>query len=336
MRLLPGVVLAITCLVAGQSYSQQYHLLREIHVGGTGGWDYIAVNTANHRIYLSHGMQVNVVDQKTGDSVGVIPNTEGVHGIAFAGEKGYTSNGRSNSVTVFDLKTNDTLTRIPSGQNPDAIMYEPFSKTIVTCNGRSQDLSFIDVAANKVVNTIAVGGKPETAVCDGAGNLWVNVEDKNEVVHVDLKAMKAAEHWKTGTGESPAGLAIDVKNHRLFVGCGDNKKLVVLNSDNGTVVQELPIGSGCDGVAFDAEAGDVFASNGEGTLTVIHADAPDTYSVTATVPTKPAARTLTVDQSSHRVYLPTAKVEQQPPAEGSTRPRRTVLPGTFEVLEVGK
>src|SRR5882757_2611812 len=173
-----------------------YHVAKTFHIASSGGWDYIAVGPGNNRLYVSHGTQVNILDQKTGDSVGVIPNTTGVHGIAFdaALGKGYTSNGRLNNVTVFDLKTNQVTGQIATGQNPDAIMYEPFSKTIITCNGRSKNLTIIDPVQNKVIDSVDVGGKPETAVTDGAGKIFVNVEDKSEIVAIDVKTFKVLNH----------------------------------------------------------------------------------------------------------------------------------------------
>jgi len=196
----------------------EFHLIKTFHIQSTGGWDYIAVGPANNRLYVSHGTQVNILDKTTGDSIGVIENTTGVHGIAFDKEqnKGFTSNGRLNNVTVFDLKTNKVITQIPSGQNPDAILYEPFSKKIITCNGRSQNLSIIDPIENKLIDSIAVGGKPETAVSDGAGKLYVNIEDKNEIAVVDLKSRKVIAHWPVTPGEEPTGLVLDKKTNQYL------------------------------------------------------------------------------------------------------------------------
>lgn len=293
-----------------------------------GGWDYISVGP-DKRVYVSHGTQVNILDQKTGDSVGVIPNTTGVHGIAFDHRgKGYTSNGRLNTVTVFDLKTDAVEGQIETGQNPDAIMYDPFTKSIITCNGRSHNLSIIDVETGKVTDSIAVGGKPETAVSDGEGHVYVNIEDKGEISEVDMRTKTVVASWPLGA-EGPTGLAMDTKTKRLFAGC--DKQLVVMDATNGNVVVRLPIGNGCDGVGFDEGLKLVFASCGEGVVTVIKESSASSFSVLDNVPTKRSARTCAVDSRTHRVYLSAADTE---PAQAGQRPR--MIPGTFQVLVVSR
>ena len=307
-----------------------YHVATTFHIASAGGWDYIAVGPGNNRLYVSHGTQVNILDETTGDSVGIIPNTTGVHGIAFVPSlgKGYTSNGRLNNITVFDAKTNQVLGQITTGQNPDAIMYDNYSKMIITCNGRSNDLSIIDPVTERTVATIAVGGKPETAVSDEAGKLYVNIEDKNEIVVVDTKANTVTAHWPLSPAEGPTGLAVDLKTKRLFAGC--DKLLVVLDMGNGKVVAKVPISDGCDGVAFDNGLKDIFASCGEGKLTIIHEERADKFIVTANLPTKKSARTLTVNESLHTVYLPAA--DMGTPAAGERR--APMIPGTFQILVV--
>ncbi|MGI8633852.1 MAG: YncE family protein, partial [Segetibacter sp.] len=259
------LILGICASVAPAFSQNSFKISKIFHIASSGGWDYLAIN--GDKLYVSHGGQVNILDKNNGDSVGVIENTTGVHGIAFVPSlnKGYTSNGRLNNVTVFDLKTNKVLGQIATGQNPDAIMYDNFSKTIITCNGRSNDLTFIDPVKGEVTNTIAVGGKPETAVSDDAGKLFVNVEDKNEIVEIDTKAFKVENHWSLAPVEGPTGLAIDTKTRRLFAGC--EKLLAVVDATNGKLVARVPIGDGCDGVAFDAATKNVYTSNGEGTMT---------------------------------------------------------------------
>jgi DNA-binding beta-propeller fold protein YncE len=314
-----------------------FHVLKTFHIASEGGWDYIAVGPGNNRLYVSHGGQVNILDQTTGDSVGVIENTTGVHGIAFIKEagKGYTSNGRLNNVTVFDLKTNVVLGQVATGENPDAIMYESFSKKIITCNGRSKNLSIIDPVENKLVATVDVGGKPETAVSDDAGKIYVNVEDKNEIVQVNAKTFTVENHWPLAPGTSPTGLAIDTKTKRLFAGCGDSKLLVVMDANNGKIIDKLPIGDGCDGVAFDNNTKNIFSSNGEGTVTVIHENSADNFKMVETATTKRRARTIAIDEQKHLIYLPTAEFEK--PAPGSDPKARTkMIAGTFQVLVVGK
>ena len=310
--------------------SSTYHMAATFHIASAGGWDYIAVGPGNNRLYVSHGTQVNILDETTGDSMGIIPNTSGVHGIAFvpALNKGYTSNGRINNVTVFDIKTSQVLCQIATGQNRDAIMYDPYSKMLITCNGKSNDLTIVDPATEKTVATIAVGGKPETAVSDEAGKLYVNIEDKNEIAVVDIKTNTVTSRLPLTGAEGPTGLAVDLKTKRLFAGC--DKLLAVLDMTNGKVVAKLPIGDGCDGVAFDNGLKNIFASCGEGKLTIIHEESADKFTVTANLPTKRSARTITVNESLHTVYLPAAEFGTA--AAGERRP--PVVPGTFQILVV--
>jgi YVTN family beta-propeller protein len=329
MKFLLSALFLSLGLCAGAQTGSGFALTQTFKIGSPGGWDYIAVGP-DSRIYVSHGTQVNILDQKTGDSLGVIPNTTGVHGIAFdaAQGKGYTSNGRLNNVTVFDLKTTAILGQIATGQNPDAIMYEPFSKTIVTCNGRSHDLSVIDAATGQVTSTITLDGKPETAVSDENGRIYVNIEDKNKITAVDMRTKTVIASWPLGA-EGPTGLAIDTKTKRLFAGC--DKQLVVMDAATGSVVTKLPIGDGCDGVAFDSGLGLVFASCGEGKLTVIKESSASSFAVVDNVPTKRSARTCTVDANNHTVFLPAADTE---PAAAGERPKQ--IPGTFGVLVVSR
>ena len=314
---------------------KDFQIIKTFHIQSGGGWDYIAVGPGNNRLYVSHGTQVNILDKTTGDSIGVIENTPGVHGIAFdkSQNKGFTSNGRLNNVTVFDLTTNAVITQIPTGANPDAIMYEPFTKKIITCNGRGKNLSFIDPVSNKLIDSIDVGGKPETAVSNGMGKLFVNIEDKNEIVEVDLRKMVVEAHWPIGPGEEPTGLVIDKNTNRLFAGCG-NKFLIAVSAVTGKVVASMPIGDGCDGVAFDNDTKNIYTSNGEGTMSVFNEKSADKLEAVATVTTKRGARTITIDEQTHWVYLPTADFEKTDPNTPNLRPR--MIPGTFQVLVVGK
>jgi len=314
---------------------KDFKILKTFHIQSAGGWDYLAIGPGNNRLYVSHGTQVNILDKTTGDSVGFIENTTGVHGIAFdkSQNKGFTSNGRLNNVTVFDLNTNTVITQIPTGANPDAIMYEPFTKKIITCNGRGKNLSFIDPVSNKLLDSIDVGGKPETAVSNGTGKLFVNIEDKNEIVLIDLKTMKVEAHWPLAPAEEPTGLAFDKTNNHLFAGCG-NKFLAVVDATTGKVITTLPIGSGCDGTGFDPVTKNIFTSNGEGTMSVYHQISADKYELLATVPTKRGARTITVDEQTHLIYLPTADFEAPDPNTPNARPK--MIPGTFQVLVIGQ
>ena len=323
------IVSSFWCFLANAQSG--YKVVNTYHIPSAGGWDYIAVN--NGKIYVSHGTQVNILDETTGDSVGVIANTNGVHGIAFNNElqRGYTSNGRSNNVTVFDLKTNKEIAQIPTGENPDAIMYEPHTKTIITCNGRSKSLSLINPLTNNVAATIDVGGKPETAASDGNGKLFVNIEDKNEIVEVDLTSHSVVNHWPLDGAEGPTGLAYDKDTKRLFAGC-DNY-LVVMNAENGKVVEKLPIGEGCDGVAFDSKNKIVYTSNGRsGNITVIKENGPDKYTVIGNYATKRGARTITINEKTGNLFLPTADFDMNNVQNG----RPAIIPGTFQVLVVNQ
>ena len=314
---------------------KKFHIIKTFHIQSGGGWDYIAVGPGNNRLYVSHGTQVNILDQTTGDSVGVIENINGVHGIAFdkSQNRGYTSNGRLNNVTVFDLATNAVITQIPTGINPDAIMYEPFTKKIITCNGRSKNLSIIDPVTNKLIDSVDVGGKPETAVSNGTGKLYVNIEDKNEIVVVNLKTYKVEVHWPLAPAEEPTGLAFDKLTNRLFAGCG-NKLLAIVNASTGKLVKTLPIGDGCDGAGFDSMTKNIFTSNGDGTLSVYHEKSADTFELIANIPTKRGARTIAVDEQTHLIYLPASDYEAADTNVPKARPK--MIPGTFQVLVIGR
>lgn len=309
--------------------SSGYHLVNSFHIKSDGWWDYIAADPASNKLFVSHGTQVNILDKNTGDSIGVIQNTTGVHGIAFVHDlnKGYTSNGRLNNVTVFDLNTLKVITQISTGENPDAIFYDDYSKKIITCNGKSKNLSVIDPATDKVVATIPLSGKPETAVSDGAGKIFVNNEDKSEIIVVDINNYKVIDNWSIAPGESPSGLAIDRSTKRLFAGC-DNKLMIVVDATNGKVVAKIPIGDGCDGTAFDPSLKFIYASCGEGLLTVAQEIAANEFKVLENISTEKGARTLSVDTTTHNVYLPTAQLQQSQ----SQNQRPAMISGTFHVL----
>jgi YVTN family beta-propeller protein len=312
------------------SFAQSgYYLADSFHIKSNGWWDYLAVN--KNKLYVSHGTQVNILGKQNGDSLGVIPDTKGVHGIAFVDglNKGYTSDGGADQVTVFNLANDKVLRTIPTGKDPDAIFYDDYSKKIITCNGRANSLSVIDPTTDKVVGTIALSGKPETAVSDGAGKVFVNIEDKSAISEVDINNLKVIKTWPIAPGESPSGLSIDRKTHRLFAGC-DNKMLIVLNADNGKVVSTPAIGSGCDGTAFNPALNYVYSSNGDGTLTIIKEVSKDKFEVVENVPTKRGARTLALDLDTNTVYLSTADFGA--PVAGQRRP--PMIPGSFQVLVV--
>ncbi|OJW97858.1 MAG: hypothetical protein BGO70_08030 [Bacteroidetes bacterium 43-93] len=310
-----------------------YHIVKTIPVGGEGKWDYLALSPVNNDLYVSHATQVNVIDKTTGELKSSIENTTGVHGIAFVSSagKGYTSNGKLNTLSVFDIHTNKVIGQIKVGEDPDAIMYESVSKMLFVCNGKSKDLSIVDPKTDAVVKIVPLGGKPETAVSDEAGHLYINIEDKSEVAVLDMKSLSVIGRYSLGHGEEPSGLAIDRKTQRLFAGC-DNKLLIVLNAKTGKVVKELPIGEGCDGVGFDPAMSQIYSSNGEdGTLTIIKEQSADAYKVIANIPTAKGAKTLTVDEKTHLLYLSTADFS------GIGKDGRPIIvPGTFHVLVIGK
>jgi len=315
-----------------------FHVLADFPIHSTGGWDYITVDGSTKRVYASHGMQVNILDAATGDSVGYIPNTQGVHGIAIAHDfnKGYTSNGRANNITVFDLTTNAILKQVDAGSNPDAICYDDFAKKIYAFNGRSQNATVIDAATDAVVATIPLGGKPETGVSDGKGKVFVNIEDTGEEVEIDANTYKVLNRWKLTGGEEPSGLAMDRATDRLFIGCGGNQKMIVLDATNGNIVATFPIGR-CDGTAFDPGLKLAYSSNGEGTITVVRELSADKFELVENITTEPGARTIGVDVVTHKIYLPTAQMK--PAAAATTdnpRPRPQQIPGTFHVVVVGK
>ncbi|MBO9202866.1 MULTISPECIES: YncE family protein [Niastella] len=332
---LMGMLLLMAAIHSCQAQTAtELHLLTTFHLSGTGGWDYLAIQPGSNKLYVSHATQVNIVNKTTGDSLGVIPNTTGVHGITFVPnlKKGYTTNGGLNTLSIFDLQTDKVLGQLSVGENPDAIMYDEYSKRLIVCNGRSHTISIVDPEYDKVVGIIDVGGKPEEAVTNGAGTLFVNIEDKNEIVVIDLKSKQVLHHWALDPGEAPTGLAIDNITHRLFSACSESSLLIVLDAVNGAIISKIPIGAGCDGVVFDKVTKCIYASNGEGNLTVIKEEGNDKYSKIATLPTKRGARTIALDETTHKLYLPTAEFE----TTHKLNSRPTIIPNTFQVLVLGK
>ena len=325
-------LIIVTLFTAKAQPSKSIHLKNTFYIQSTGWWDYLEIGPTNDRLYVSHGNQVNILNKITGDSLGIIENTKGVHGIAFdlANNEGFTSNGSLNNVTVFNIATNKIITQIPTGQNPDAIFYEPFSKKIITCNGRSKNLTIIDAIQNKVVDSVYIGGKPETAVSDGKGKIYVNLEDKNEIVQIDAKTFKVLDRWSIAPGVGPTGLAFDIKTNRLFAGC--EKLLMVLDAVTGKVIDKIKIGDGCDGVVFDEATKNIYTSNGEGTLSVIHEENANKYVFVKNVVTKKSARTLILDKKSHLIYLPAAEFDA---TLKDSRGRAMIKPGSFQILVFG-
>ena len=311
-----------------------YQLLKEIPVGGDGGWDYASVDAAAHRLYVSHGTKVVVIDLATDKVVGEITNTPGVHGLAPAPElgRGFVSCGRENKAHIVDLKTLETLSKVDTGKNPDGMLYEPAQQKVYMFNGGGQSATVIDAKSGKVIATIPLGGKPEFAAADSkAGRVYNNLEDKNEVVAIDTKTHAVVNRWPIAPGEEPSGMAIDLKNHRLFLGCGGSKTMVMMDSTSGKVVASVPIGDGVDANAFDPATMLAFASCGDGTVTIAHEDALDKLTVVQTLKTQPGSRTMTIDPTTHKIYLAAAKYEAAPAGQR----RGKLVPDSFKVLVYG-
>jgi DNA-binding beta-propeller fold protein YncE len=336
MKRQTGIILFVSLLmvtVTGIAQTGQYRVTKTISIPGDEGWDYVFVDSSARRVYVSHGSHVVVLDADSYKVVGDIPDTQGVHGIAIATDldRGFTSNGRANTVTIFDLKTLKTLGTVKTGTNPDAIVYEPATKRVFAMDGRSQETTAINAADGTVAGTLPLGGKPEFAVADGKGTIYVNIEDKSELVQFDAKTLTVLHRWPMAPCQEPSGLAADWKSKRLFAGC-DNKLMAVINAENGKVVATVPIGEGVDANGFDPETNFAFASTGDGNLTVAHEDGPDKYTVVATVPTKRSARTMGLDLKTHQIFLPAAEFD--PPAPGERRGKMKA--GSFTLLVVSR
>jgi hypothetical protein len=316
-----------------------YHVVNTYKPGGEGGWDYLTTDSDARRLYMSRGTHVMVLDADSGKTVGDIADTPGVHGIALAPDlgRGFTSNGREGTVSIFDIKTLATSSKVKVGDNPDAILYDPATKRVFTFNGRSQDSTAIDGATGKVLGTIKLDGKPEFAASDAKGEIFVNIEDKSELVAIDPNKLEIKARWPLAPCTEPSGLSIDRKNRRLFVGC-DNKMMAVVDADSGKVLATPAIGGGVDATTFDDGAGLAFASCGEdGVLTVVKEESASKFSVAETVPTQKGARTLALDAKTHNVFVVTAQFGQRPaPTADNPHPRPPMVPDSFVVLVVGK
>jgi YVTN family beta-propeller protein len=337
LALLASIACAAAVPLAAASSSPQadYKVMGRLTLGGTGGWDYLSFDSQRRHLFVSRGDRVLVIDVDNHKQIGVIPNTNGVHGIAIAQDlrRGFTSNGKADSVTVFDLDTLKTVGTITgTGQKPDSILYDGASHHVLTFNGKSGDASVIDPATAKVIGSIQLPGRPEFSAADGEGHVFVNIEDKSELSEIDTRSDKVLQTWPLAPCESPSGLAMDIAHKRLFSVC-DNQVMVVLDAADGHRVATLPIGDGPDAVTFDPAQAMVYSSNGEsGTLTIIHEDDADHYSVVANVSTQVSARTQALDPKTHRVYLSSATLGTQKDARGRQQP----IPGSFAILTVGK
>lgn len=325
-------LVVLTALVA-LAAAPGYKVIDKIKIGGPGQWDYVYIDSDANRLYVSHGTQTEVIDTATNKLVGTIPDTAGVHGIAVANDlgKGFTSNGRSNNVTIFDLKTLMATGTVATGMNPDAILYDPVSHRLFAFNGRSNDATVIDPKAGSVISTVPVGGKPEFAQYDGKGKVYFNVENTGEIVEMDAAKAAITKRIPLAPCEDPTGLAIDRQKRRLFAACG-NKKMAIVDPDSGKVIASVDIGAGADGAAFDS--GFTFSSNGgDGTMTVVQETSAGKFEVVETVQTARTARTMGADPKTHKLYLPAA--EQGPPPAGG-KGRGTIVPDSFHVIVVSR
>ena len=315
-----------------------YHLAATWKPGGEGGWDYLTVDAQAHRLYIARTNRVQVIDTETGSLIGEVPGLDGAHGVALAPEfgRGFATSGKSGTVIVFDLQTLKPIgAPVTAGKKPDAIAYDPFTKHVFAFNGESGDATVIDAEKAEVIGTAALGGAPEFGVADGKGSVFVNLEDKSEILEIDARSLTVKNRWNLAPGESPTGLAIDPAKGRLFSGCR-NEKMIILDAGTGKSLGALPIGKGVDAAAFDAGSGLAFASNGDGTLTVIgeNAGKPGEFRVLENVATKVGSRTAAIDSNTHAIYLAGADFEPAPPAKaGEPRVRPKMIPGSFVVLK---
>ena len=331
-KMLLPVLFSLAAATFAQA-AEPYHLLKEIPVGGDGGWDYASVDSAAQRLYVSHGSKVVVIDLAKDSVAGEITNTPGVHGLAPCPDLGLgvTSNGRENKASIVDLKTLQTLSKVATGGNPDGMLYEPGQKEVYLFNGKGESATVIDPKTAKVVATIPLGGKPEFAAVDvKAGRVFNNLEDKNEVVAIDTKTHTVVNRWPIAPNEEASGMAFDEKNHRLFLGCGGSKTMAMMDSESGKILASVPIGDGVDANAFDPATRYAFASCSDGTVTIAKADG-DKLTVVQTLKTEKGCRTMTLDPATHKIYLAAAKYEE--PAAGQRRGK--MVAGSFKVLVYG-
>jgi DNA-binding beta-propeller fold protein YncE len=339
LRLLPaGLALIALCAASAMAAPPSYHLIKKVKLGGEGFWDYLSIDSAARRLYISRGTHVMVLDADTYEVVGDIPNTPGVHGIAIATEfgKGFISDGQANQVTIFDLKTSKETSTAKTGEGPDCIIYDPASKRAFTFNGHGKTSTAIDADSGSVAGTIDLGGGPEFAAADGQGHIYNNLEDQSIVLQIDSKNLKVLNRWPLAPCESPSGIAMDTEHRRLFVGC-HNKMMAIMDADSGKVITTVLIGQGVDANRFDPGTQLAFSSNGDGTLTVVHEDSPEKYTVVDNVQTQRGARTMEVDPKTHNLFLVTAEfgpVPAEAPAGQHRRP--PVIPGSFTLLVFGQ
>ena len=332
------IVLAAIFAAAMSQGSTGYKVVGRYPVPGNSGFDYVTVDSSARRIYLSHGTQVDVVDADSGKVVGTIPDTPGVHGIAIASafKHGFTSNGRENKVSMFDPSTLQLIKKIDVGKGPDGIYYDPGTKRVFTNNHGSHDITAIDAASGEVVGTAKADGDGEEAVIGADGLIYVNSENTSEVVVFDPKSLEVKKRFPIGVAKVPTGLAYDAKTNRLFIGCRNEPKMVVMDAGSGKVISSYPIGAGVDYAEFDPGAGLIFFSCADGTLSIYHENSANDYSDAGAVKTQPSAKTMAFDPKTKKIFLAAAEFQETPPAQPGGRPGRSVKPGSFVVVVVGK
>ena len=331
-----ATVAAALCLAA--TGGSGYHLIQKYRASGSGTWDYVSIDSTARRVYVAHLTEVNVLDADSGSEIGKITNLKGAHGVAVAADlgKGFITDGITNQVVIFDLKTFKTVGTVPAGKKPDSIMYEPTTKRVFAYNNGAEDATVVDAASGKVVGTIALGGAPEFSVHDGKGKIYVNLEDKSETLRVDAATMKVEKRYPLAPCEEPSALAIDRANGKLFAGCA-NQKLAVLDIASGKVLTTLPIGPHVDAAAFDPQTKLVFASTYNGVVTVIGQTGTNQYAVVDSITTKQASKTMDVDLKTHSVWLASADFKPALPPAAIRTPAGTMpVPGSFTMLVYGK
>jgi YVTN family beta-propeller protein len=337
---IPFACLAAACtILALPAFGQPgpgYHVLKSYTLGGDGGWDYLNLDPATGNLFITRGSHVMVVDPASGKQLADITGLQGIHGTTFIGDRAYVSEGGANGIAVIDTGRFSKIAEIAVGTRPDGILYDPFSKRIFTFNGASKDATAVDPVSGKAVGTVPLGGKPEAAVSDGAGTIFVNIEDKSELVAFDAKTLTVKQHYPLAPCQEPSGIAADLPHGRIFSGC-DNKMIAVTDMKTGKAVAQIPIGEGVDANRFDPATGLVFSSNGEsGTLTIAHEDSPTKFTLLQNLVTAEGARTMELDPKSHRVYVVTADRKPGTPTADRPNPRPVPVPGTFRLLVIGR
>ncbi len=326
----------LCCVIYTQAQSN-YKIVNKISISGDEGWDLLTMDESSGRLFLTHGNIVQVVDVKSGKLLGTISDLKGVHGIALANDlnKGYITNGRDSSVTIFNLFTLEILSKVQvAGKNPDAILYDEFTHNVFVYNGRTSNATIIDAKTDKVSATIALEGKPELSVTDGKGKVYLNIEDKSKLAVINAKTLKVERYYDIAPGKEASGLAIDVQSGRLFIVC-DNQQMVIMDANNGKIITSLPIGERVDGTAFDPGNKRAYSSNGDGTLTVVQEENAYSFKVLENVATQKGARTIAIDTKTHHIYLPSAEyLPAAEPTKENPKPRPSIKPGSFVVLDV--